>query len=303
MRSSFLRVFVVMLLWSGRGSTTEAIATVTHLKEEGTRAFQRKDWPGALQAFEQAYALSKDPTFLYNQARTLESMLELPRALDALEAFERDASPELRAKVAGLPELLLSIRGRVANVVLRVNVADAEVRINERTVTKSVLPETRFRVTRGRLRGSVHAENFYPCRFELIDLTPMETRYVTCELASRSTSGVLTIRSTAGATITLDGKERGMVPFEGEVAAGTHRVAIRKQGYEPHASSLVVRANESKLLERPLEVIPGIASRWWFWTGLGVLVAGGVVTGIALTTERAPDRGTIAPGVVRSASF
>jgi hypothetical protein len=41
-----------------------------------------------------------------------------------------------------------------------------------------------------------------------------------------------------------------------------------------------------------------IVARWWFWTAVGVAVAGGIATYFVVTTERSPDHGSINPGVV-----
>jgi hypothetical protein len=38
-----------------------------------------------------------------------------------------------------------------------------------------------------------------------------------------------------------------------------------------------------------LEASPPVYKRWWFWTGVGVLVAGGVVTGVLLSQKSAPS--------------
>jgi tetratricopeptide (TPR) repeat protein len=273
---------------------------VAQLKKEGTAAFEQKDWTTALQKFEQAYALSKDPTFLYNQARTLESAQELPRALDAIEEFERLATPELKAKVNGLDQVVKAIRDRVITLVVRANIADAEVRVNDRVVKRTELPETRVRVTRGPISLVVVKEGYSSCTKPLTDLQPAETRVIPCELASLSTRGFISVKSTSGATVSIDGAPRGMVPFEGDLLAGTHAIELKKDGYEPYSSSLAIAAGESKVFAHDLEKTPGITSKWWFWTGIGVVVAGGVVTAIALTTERGPDKGTIQPGTIRT---
>jgi hypothetical protein len=34
---------------------------------------------------------------------------------------------------------------------------------------------------------------------------------------------------------------------------------------------------------------PPVYKRWWFWTGLGAVIAGGVVTGVLLTRQSAPS--------------
>jgi tetratricopeptide (TPR) repeat protein len=291
---------VILFISHGAFAQSEDIA---QLKKEGTAAFEQKDWTTALQKFEQAYALSKDPTFLYNQARTLESAQELPRALDAIEEFERLAAPELKAKVNGLDQVVKGIRDRVVTLVVRANIADAEVRVNDRVMQKTALPETRIRVTRGPISFSVVKESYYPCTKLLTDLQAAETREITCELASRSTRGFLSVKSTSGATVAIDGAPRGMVPFEGDLIAGTHAIELSKDGYEPFRSSLAIAAGESKQFAHDLDKTPSITGKWWFWTGIGVVVAAGVVTVVALSTERTPDKGTIQPGTIRTGAF
>ncbi len=66
----------------------------------------------------------------------------------------------------------------------------------------------------------------------------------------------------------------------------------------------MVGAGDRKELEIPLAAEGSVLGKWWFWTGVGVvLAAGGVALGIALTTEKDPDAGTIPPGTVKAESF
>jgi hypothetical protein len=82
------------------------------------------------------------------------------------------------------------------------------------------------------------------------------------------------------------------------LAAGTHQVQVRREGYEPATSSAVVRVGETTRLDVPLHSPPAITSRWWFWTGVGAVVLGGTALTVALLTEREADSGSIAPGQV-----
>jgi hypothetical protein len=293
-----LLVFGFVLAWSSAALAQGDQAA--RLKQEGTDAFIQKDWPIALQKFEEAYAVSKDPTFLFNQARTLESMQELPRALDAIEEFERLATPELKAKVTGLAEVVTAIRARVATLIVKSNVTGAEIRVNDRVVQKVTQPETRVRVTRGPLRLAVVAESYFPCTLTFNDLRPSETRSVTCDLSSRSNRGLLSVQSTAGAALKIDGTARGFVPFEGDLPVGTHQIELAKDGYDTYQSSIVVQAGSTRAFDRQLQKSPGIFSKWWFWTGIGVVAAGTAVTIYAVTTEKDPTRGSINPGVIRT---
>ena len=59
---------------------------------------------------------------------------------------------------------------------------------------------------------------------------------------------------------------------------------------------VVVAGDQNRRLEIPLQQSIPITARWWFWTGVGVVVVGGIVLTAALLTEKSPDKGTIQPG-------
>jgi hypothetical protein len=46
----------------------------------------------------------------------------------------------------------------------------------------------------------------------------------------------------------------------------------------------------------PQETAP-VYKRWWFWTGIGAVVAGGVVTAVVLSSKSAPKSPSCTPGV------
>lgn len=76
---------------------------------------------------------------------------------------------------------------------------------------------------------------------------------------------------------------------------------MQKEGFEDAATSAVLAAGERKEVALRLESKPTIFSRWWFWTGVGVVVAGGTIVGIALLTEKSPGNGDgFAPEQVRA---
>jgi hypothetical protein len=60
---------------------------------------------------------------------------------------------------------------------------------------------------------------------------------------------------------------------------------------------------EAALAAGPLERSRSIVSRWWFWTAVGLAVAGGVVLTYALTTEKSAGHGTRSPGQVGRGEF
>jgi hypothetical protein len=86
------------------------------------------------------------------------------------------------------------------------------------------------------------------------------------------------------------------VPTEVRLAPGEHTVLVSLQGYEDNEVKFQLRRGDV----RTEYIEPGSApvyKQWWFWTIGGALLAGGGAAGIAYayTTERSPDKGTIAP--------
>ncbi len=120
------------------------------------------------------------------------------------------------------------------------------------------------------------------------------------ELVKASPLGVLVVRSTPPATsVLVDRKGVGGTPLETSLLAGPHALLLARDGYRDLATSAVVERGRRRELDLRLEKTPSVLSRWWFWTIVGVAIAGGVVTAIAATTERPADMGTIAPYQVR----
>jgi len=103
-----------------------------------------------------------------------------------------------------------------------------------------------------------------------------------------------------GAAVLVDGKQVGTSNPRVELVlpAGAHQISARREGYEEAHVPLVLRAGATRELAVPLEPTVPVTSRWWFWTGAALVVAGGAAVGYALLTERPADHGSLAPGQV-----
>ncbi len=112
-------------------SNDEAIAK---LKDRGDAQMHDLHFREALEQYDAAMKLGGGAAIQYNRARALQGLGENPRALDALEEFVRTASPELRARVPQLDELIADLRGHVAWIVIASNVEHATVRIGHDVV-------------------------------------------------------------------------------------------------------------------------------------------------------------------------
>jgi len=112
-----------------------------------------------------------------------------------------------------------------------------------------------------------------------------------------ATSALVEVSGHFGARVEVDGEPVGIVPFEAEVPPGAHRITVETEGAGRLVRSVTLTAGETLRIEyRPTIVQEGSATAlvvaprpwyktWWFWTGTGAVVAGGVATALALTLQ------------------
>lgn len=300
-RSRAARVIAALLVAASSTTATTAHAgeaedkaRAAELKKRGTDAFERRDYEEAVRADTESYALGKDPALLYNRARALEALGRYPEALDDLDRFAKEASPELLSRVPGLPDLRRAVARRVATLVVATSTAGARVTLGDRVLGKTPLPPTR--VTAGAARLEITADGFRPFTRDL-ELKGDAEASVTVELVPVERKATLVVRERDGraASVDVDGRAYGVAPAELPVDAGSHRVTLRLDGKET-SSSVVVGSGERRVVTLAADGTPGVLSTWWFWTGVGVVVVSGVVAYVALTTERKADKGDISPG-------
>ncbi len=280
-------------------SATAFAQDAAQIKKQGDDAMDSGRPADALTAYEKAYELTHDPALLYNKGRALMALAEYPQALKELEAFDAAAPPELKARVPGLARMIADLRVRVTTIAIACDVAGARVRLRDRTLGTCPLPSTAT-VGAGHGMLEVTAEGYIPWTRE-VDLPGGGVASFDVHLASKATSGVLVVRSgVAGAHVAVDGKALGDAPVEASLLAGTHAIDVAHEGYKTAHTTAVVSVGERRDIDVSLEQESTILGKWWFWTAVGVAVAGGVTVAIvAATSERSPDKGTVAPGVVQ----
>lgn len=268
----------------------------TTLKRRGDDAMDALRFDEAVALYKRAYEAGHEPAVLYNLGRAYEAMTDYPHALDHLVAFEAAAPPDLRARVPGLAARIADLRTRVTTLVVRVNVEGARVTVQNTVVGTS--PVAPYRTRPGHVVIEVTADGYRPFRAPL-DVVGGKDYVVDAHLFANATSGILVVRSPQiGASVEVDGAFVGQTPVETVVPKGERRVVLKKEGFLPSSTAIVVGADERKEVEVPLEAKGSVLSKWWFWTGVAVVVAGGVVAAVALTTERDPTSGTYPPGRV-----
>jgi hypothetical protein len=161
-----------------------------------------------------------------------------------------------------------------------------------------------------------------PQRKEALTLLLRLERYV----------GRLEIRATPkAATVTLDGRR---VSGEFEIELGKHELTVQAPGYRDHNRVVIVEGGKRQVVEVTLNSIErnaanaaapvpqavagtieasllqhdlrddeetdSVLTQWWFWTAVGVVAVGGIVTAVALsstTRTEPPVRGNTGPAI------
>jgi hypothetical protein len=272
-------------------------ASVSEIKRRGDEALVAGRPADALAAYEAAYDKKPDPALLYNKGRAHQALGDFASAMQSLEQFQKAAPPELRARVSGLEGLLKELRAKISQVTIACDVAGAAVRVATRGLGLTPLPHATY-VPAGKQTLEVTKDGYFPYKRE-IDLLPGGVASFDVHLSSKETDGVLLVTSSVtGAIVTVDGKMSGTVPTEIVVAGGAHRLELAREGYKPSRSSFVIAAGERKTLDVGLQAeSSSVLKKWWFWTGVGVVVVGATIaTVIALTTEKEAGSGSLDPG-------
>jgi hypothetical protein len=275
------------------GSSTERAAA---LKAEGDRLMANFEYADALARFDEALALGGSPALLYNSGRALEMLGRYPEALDRLRSFQTRAPADLLAKVPNLAALLADVERHTCLLTVDVNRPGATVRLDDRVIGTSPLRDARVNAAKaGRLTVTLDGHD---ADTRLVELPQAGRVRLAVELHPKDRSALLRVESPVkGATVSIDGVARGQAPTELRLLAGPHTVVVGAPDHDEVTSAVSLTAGQSRTLAlEPPE--SRVYKRWWFWTLIGAGVAGGAAFGTyyALTTEGAPDVGSIAPG-------
>jgi tetratricopeptide (TPR) repeat protein len=120
----------------------------------------------------------------------------------------------------------------------------------------------------------------------------------------------LTIKTEAGAMITIDGTRAGEAPLFSavEINPGGHHIDVAKEGFRTFRHDLVSEPDKDITVQATLESLTKIVrveverkekpvpvyKKWWLWTIVGVVVAGAAVAGGVLGSQQPPVSGAYA---------
>jgi hypothetical protein len=276
-------------------------ARAAELKKKADQLFDDKRYEEAVAAYDEAYAAHANAAVLFNRGRALQFLARYPAALDSIQRFSREAPPDVRARVPGLAALLADLEAHVSTLTIHCEVTGARVLLGGKQIGECPMAAP-IQVNAGPQTLEAFAEGYVPFRRE-IPLAGGAKENVDIVLVQRDAVAILSVTSSVSSTrISVDGTAIGVAPAEAKLPPGEHQVAVDREGYDQASTRVVLRAGERK--EISLDPIPkksgSVLGAWWFWTGVGVVVAAGVTaTVIAVSTEKSAPSGNFSPGTVR----
>ena len=302
------RFFLALVLLFVTFVTTSARAQddVPRAREEfvkGTQLVKDADWAGALAAFETSAKLHPHPVTTFNIGACYRAMGQytLARASFASALEGKELSPaladETRRYVSELDGLLavldltltpdeafISIDGRPLD---RARAASDPPTLVAGTLppgAPSRTPKGRFRVV---LDPGVHV--IVIGRPGFADVVVQE-RFAPKAVLTKSLQldrlpAHLRVTSNLdGAQVLVNDADVGVTPVDISRPAGRYHVVVKQPGYLLFDTSTKADPGQSLAVTATLrEDKPALTQRWWFWTGVGVLVVGAAITTYAVT--------------------
>jgi len=304
----FLLVFVTPCIASAQRSSDRSVrvepsvATAPDPSVEararfmaGAEHFDAERFDAAAAEFERSFALREVPVVLFNLAQCYRRLL---RNDDAIDAFRRylaiggaSVAPERRR---GVEQEIAALEAQTGTVTLEIREPGARVSVDGRPV--GTAPIAPLRLASGHRALRIEADGFVTVEDELV-VVGRETRRVEVRLARVESAATLRLDVVPSeAVMFVDGLDVGSDRTERRVTSGGHVIEARLDGYVPYLASVELADRQSLELHLRLETTrsPEITEQWWFWTTLGVVIAGGVVAGVLIATnpvEAAPIAG------------
>lgn len=299
------------------GPTTAADARTSARARylEGVQLVQKAQWSEALAAFEASARLYPNPSTTLNMGaceralgRYVRARATLARALEE-SAAAGNALPE--SSVIEARGFIAEIDRVLAKVTVSVDPPEAAIAVDGRPLATQkpgptpllaagvlppgpgTAPPARsfdlivdpgvhvITLSRKGFTDAVVNRTFAPGSTSTLDLK-LDLLPATLRISSSQPSALVKVNEA----------DVGPVPVDVLRPPGAYKVSVKKDGFLPYAAQVTVQPGEElKLRAQLAEDKPTIVQRWWFWTGIAAVVAGGVVITVVATRPKAqpPD--------------
>lgn len=194
----------------------------------GKKLLDAKSWQAALAELEAAYALDPKPAALLGKAR---AERELGRRADAYASYERARDQHAKeldfAQRAEVDKALKELALVTGTLAVRTSEAGATVTIDGKPAGTTPLAAP-VRLDEGTHAVRIEKPGFDPVEKQ-VAVAGQKAASIDLPLAKTVTVGHLAVREQDGSAVRVlvDGKDVGPAPWEGDLAPGTHRIALQ----------------------------------------------------------------------------
>lgn len=250
---------------------TDREAAARHF-ERGLELLQESAYAPAIVEFERAFELSLDPQVLYNLGMSYVAVGRPVEAVDALRRYVASEGPRIGAEEnARIEEEIARQARRIAWLTLVVTPEGALVQVDGRQVGTALLAEP-LRLGVGAHELEVSRPGFLPTT-RSVTVAGEERRTLEIALARLAEADVARMAQipvrcgVPDALVLLDGEVVGQTPLPAPllVAAGSHELGFRRDGYVERALRVEVPAGPVAAIDCGLLVQPelsvGLAGR------------------------------------------
>jgi|GEM_PF-3855898 len=278
--------------------------------KRGVELFNQEKYVGALEEFRKSYALAPKPLVLYNIGICQYFLFQYESSIETFKKYLLEAKkipPDKRKKVE---ELIKEMESKSAKVTIVTEPAEANVMIDGKISLTTPVKEPVI-LGPGEHKVEVKKDG-YNSSIQSVVLTEGMTKTIEIRLekileekgtetkgvaenakGADLKKGVISVSSSSpDAFGSIDGGEKRKLPAEFEVTAGKHIVKVEAEGMIPEIKEISVSGGQEIFLDVSLKSKGKEAQKEgvekgkpfyksaWFWSVIGVVVAGGAGAGI-----------------------
>lgn len=216
------------------------------------------DYAGALVKFSAAYDASKDPRLLWDMAACQKNLRHYAKVMALVHRYLGEGGSSLSEQDKNdAHALLTAIEPFTALLTIDVDQPGAKIYVDDELVgssplQKPVVVDIGMRKIRVTKPGYVEFDKSLP-------VGGAKDVSEKVELREKPHVGKLSVSSSPGARITLDGKHVGKGSFSGSVPSGKHTLRVTAPGMRSYTTDVVVQDNETRSVDVVLEPIPRAA--------------------------------------------
>jgi hypothetical protein len=192
------------------------------------KAAKSKDWATAQAQYRAAYDASPSAQALNGLANASYELKAWPEAYEAYDEFVRTYPDAMGRTAKALAEKRMKeIEAKTGALTILVNEPGADVTLDDKKLGTSPV-KALVRVATGTHRVRVTKPGFSPFE-KTLDVAANAKLSVDANLSRASKSGKVSVKESAGqpVRVVIDGVDVGPAPYEGELAPGSHEIAVR----------------------------------------------------------------------------